>query len=135
MKFDVPRAYSAINADELKISSKVIVADNLEDLKKHVELNAPVDIVRAIGPEWEAFRITTYGGTYALAYLVEEPAKLKWTDLKVGDIIRKDKLKSMVISIDESHDTGLHVLACDDRTLSVEWIGDDDLKKWEKVEK
>ena len=32
MEFDIERCYSAINADELKIGSKVILADNLWDL-------------------------------------------------------------------------------------------------------
>lgn len=135
MKFDVSRVYTSVNADELKVGSKVIVADNLKDLKERVELDAPVvDIVNSIGPEWDTCRIATYDDTYALAYLVEEPAKLKWTDLKVGDVICNGTLKSIVIAIDERHDTCLHVLACDKGFPTLNWIGDDDLEKWEKEE-
>lgn len=129
MKFDVSRAYSAINAAELKIGSKVIVADNLKALVERVELNAPVkDIVRSIGPEWEMRRIATYDDTYALAYLVEEPAKLKWTDLKVGDIIRRGAGTRMVVGID-ADSSSMHIYT------GTAWLDDEELEEWEKVEK
>ena len=37
MEFDKSKIYTAANADELKIGSKVVVADTLEDLKQCVE--------------------------------------------------------------------------------------------------
>lgn len=37
MKFDKSKLYTAVNADELKVGSKVFVADNLEELRTEVE--------------------------------------------------------------------------------------------------
>lgn len=135
MEFDKCKVYHTLNADRLKIGSKVIVADNLKDLKDRVIHNVTTQTLRNIKPEDEAYRFSTDSSAYVLAYLIEAPAKLKWTDLKVGDIICNDTLKSIVIAIDERHDTRLHVLVCDKGFPTLNWIGDDDLKKWEKVEK
>ena len=60
-----------------------------------------------------------------------KPEGLKWTDLKIGDIIRKkyeDGYRSaMVIRID-TYSTDKHI------GLGGEWLTDDDLEYWEKVE-
>ena len=37
MKFDKSRVYTALNADELKVGSKVIVADSVRALKNAVK--------------------------------------------------------------------------------------------------
>ena len=36
MEFDKSRVFTTVNADELKVGSKVIVADNLASLKRRV---------------------------------------------------------------------------------------------------
>lgn len=128
MEFDKSKVYTAINADELKVGSKVILADDLDELKAYVKDNKNSFILKGIKSEDASARF--YDGVYAwhLAYLVEEK-KLKWTDLKVGDIIRNNKehRTAMVVQIDEE-DTEYPILAGD------EWLGDADFEGWEKVE-
>lgn len=137
MEFDLSRVYTAINADELKVGSKVIVADSLKDLRDIVERDGTAVTIRSIEPDDKLYRFETDSNDYALAYLVSEPEKkkLRWEDLEVGDVIHKGCTKSMVIAIDECHTTGLHVLACDSYQYELIWLGNDDLKEWEKVEK
>jgi hypothetical protein len=130
MEFDKSRVYTALNADELKVGSKVIFADALEELKVNVKCNRNNYILKYIQPENSSARF--YDGVYAwhLAYLVEEPEekKLKWTDLKIGDVLRNknEKTTAMVGQIDECV-CDLHILA------GCTWIADDELENWEKV--
>ena len=63
---------------------------------------------------------------YHLAYLVEEPDALKWTDLKVGDIVQKDYITAMVTMINPDSDIHVHINSCP--------MSDDGLKQWRKVE-
>lgn len=72
------------------------------------------------------------GERFNLAYLVSEPEekKLKWTDLKVGDVIKhKDSgIEYMVIGLDKRN-TDKHIRTCD------KWFTDIYLERsWEKVE-
>ena len=136
MEFDESKVYTGLNADKLKVGSQVIVADNLKDLKDRVIHNVTTQTLRNIRDEDETYRFSTDSSAYALAYLVEELPRLKWTDLEVGDVIRKGTIKSMVITIDERHDTNLHVLSCDSwLATNLIWLSDYDLVQWEKVEK
>jgi hypothetical protein len=59
-----------------------------------------------------------------------EKQKLKWTDLKFGDIIRpeEDSLMWMVVGIDPREHATSHILA------GCRWFTDKDLEGWEKVE-
>lgn len=76
----------------------------------------------------------TRTGVYPLAYLISEPEekKLKWTDLKIGDVIRHklSNLEYMIIGIDRQNtNTSKHI-----RYINT-WLTDDELRKdWEKVE-
>lgn len=128
MEFDVSRVYTAVNADELKVGSKVIVADNLADLKAKVEQDTKPATLQGIEPDDRLYRFLTIYPRNALAYLVSEPEVLKWTDLKIGDVIRKDgrNLTAMVTSIDSYAD--IHIYAGD------YWYTDEELKEWKKVE-
>ena len=55
--------------------------------------------------------------------------ELKWSDLKIGDIIKKDCFTSMVIEIDTHSDTHYHIFA------GSTWISDNQLERyWKKVE-
>jgi len=129
MEFDKSRVYTAVNADELKVGSQVICADDLADLRMRVESNnfdskSLVDI----NNESSLYRFVTQEDRYALAYLVSEPEekKLKWTDLKVGDVITSGEITAMIVII-RSSDCGWHIFAGNT------WIDDDSLKAWEKV--
>ena len=71
MEFKKERVYSAVNADELKPGDKVIVADNLVDLKEFVRKN-DVHEIEDILSEKCSERFGVCGmANYALAYLVE----------------------------------------------------------------
>lgn len=69
------------------------------------------DILENVRDEGTIDRFDVDNCFYCLAYLVEEAPKLKWTDLKVGDVIRdlKDDSVSMVTRID-SKDTELQFM-------------------------
>lgn len=142
MEFDESKVYTALNADKLKIGSEVIVADSLWHLKSFVKDDCKTKKLVDIRNDSTLYRFHVlendnvhYNNDYALAYLVSEPEekKLKWTDLEVGDVIRKGTLKSMVITIDTNHDC-LHVLSCISTSPELTWLGDKDLEEWEKVE-
>ena len=141
MEFDESKVYTALNADKLKIGSEVIVADNLGRLKSFVKDDCETKKLVDIRNESKLYRFHVlendnvhYNNDYALAYLVSEPEekKLKWTDLKIGDTIRKDCIESMVVAIDRC-DTCFHILACKGCSPQLDWIGDTELEEWEKV--
>ena len=79
MDFDKSKVYTALNADELKEGDKVLLADNLEDLKNQVEDDKTPIILAAIASEDQQFRFkNTADLWYALAYLVFSPPKPKY---------------------------------------------------------
>lgn len=136
MEYDESRVYTALNAEKLKVGSKVIVADNLASLKqKIVAADENIRTLKAIEPEVCMYRFTV-GDSYAFAYLVEGPsqfkcsAQLKCSYLKIGDIIRSNdsNTTAMVTQIEEDK-TGydLRVYAGDS------WFDDAKLRNWEKV--
>ena len=137
MEFDKSRIYTSLNADELKVGSKVIVANNIDSLKCKVQrtiLNeCDIMKVKNILDESNERRFQlTCKGTYPLAYLVSEPEekKLKWTDLKLGDVIRKkyeDGYRSAIVIRFDTYSTEKHI------GLGDEWLTDKDLENWERV--
>ena len=132
MEFDKSKVYTALNADELKVGSKVIIADTLECLKSRVRENDTSNYsgrLLSVFPEDCQYRFQFEDeNKYALAYLVEEPEekKLKWTDLKVGDVIKEGSATVMVTIVDSS-DYDCHIFA------GCEWYSDKMLEKLEKV--
>lgn len=76
MKYDETRVYTAKDADKLKAGSKVIVSDNMRDLRNYVEGDRVTELLR-IGSDDDPYRfVARYEGSEAkwiLAYLVEEP--------------------------------------------------------------
>ena len=70
-------------------------------------------------PSWsdgEEYRIKT------------EEKKLKWTDLKIGDVITNGRHTAMVTEIDKECTYQIHIYAGN------QWLKDSDLVEWEKVE-
>jgi hypothetical protein len=132
MEFDKSKVYSAANADEVKIGSKIIVADCFGDLKQSVlENEEPVTLLEILD-EYTNYRFkiqNEFNSKYAFAYLVSEPEeeKLKWTDLDVGDVIKNGQVTAMVTAID-SEKTNRCILIGDT------WLTDEELKYWGKVE-
>lgn len=127
MEFDVSRVYTAVNAEKVPVGSKVFLADTLADLKAKVEQGTEPVILQGIEPDDRLYRFMSVYPRNALAYLVEEPAKLKWTDLKVGDILEKDNVIAMVTLIDADHEIHVHINSCP--------MSDAGLVYWRKVEK
>ena len=81
MEFDKSRVYTALNADELKVDSKVYVSDNMYYLKKCVEDNLESCILTEVLWEKEANRFCIddmFNEKWQLAYLIEPPAEPKY---------------------------------------------------------
>lgn len=139
MEFDIEQVYTCKDADKLKVGSKVVCADDLGALKEIIKKtkleddNNWVEELEEVKDENCEFRFVTCYGVYNLAYLISEPEekKLKWTDLKIGDVIRKkyeDGYRyAMVVRID-TYSTEKHI------GLGINWVTDDELEDWEKVE-
>lgn len=130
MEFDNSRVYTALNADELEIGSKVIVANNLAHLKVFVHDDFTCILEKVLDEENICRFVADDGAPYSLAYLVSEPEekKLEWTDLKVGNVIRAKDGKNirMITGIDNT-EGNCHV-------CTTYWISDKELENWEKVE-
>lgn len=128
MEFDVSKVYSAVTAEQLKVGDKVIVADNLEQLRNKVQSGAqPQKLVAVLEDNCE-YRFSVEQDPYALAYLVESRRTLHWADLKPGDIIRKEDVTYMVTAVDSREDAYRHIYAGD------LWLCNDGLEEWEKVD-
>jgi len=81
MEFDKSRVYTAVNADELKVGSKVICADTVKALRKKVQADDYAQYVQPFirlhdnGYDVQ-FLADCY--TYNYAYLIEPPVKPKY---------------------------------------------------------
>lgn len=133
MTFCNENVFTAVNADKVKPGSMAIVSDTLADLKSTVEMDGNPTLIKEINPASFKDRFVTSLGTYSLCYVVEPLRGLKWSDLKIGDIIRLDSCTEMVVGIDTDpepdEDDGLlyHVGS------GGGWISDEDLKDWELI--
>lgn len=81
MEFDKNRVYTALNADELKVGSTVIVANDLWSLRGKVEEfdNSYEVTLSDIRSEAAIHRFKTSSGyAYLLAYLIEPPKELQY---------------------------------------------------------
>lgn len=75
MEFDKSKVYTALNADELKIGSKCIFADTVEELKQRV-LTAEVfvnTLSRVYTESEDARFVCEDDRRYLLAYIIEPP--------------------------------------------------------------
>lgn len=131
MKFDINKVYTAVNADELKVGSRVVAADTIDELRAGVIENNPsccIGRLEYILSGTNVYRFKVNNTEWALCYLLSEPEKLKWTDLKIGDVIRNKELpfiKHLITGIDEGAG---QVFFCSS------WTKGDELENWEKVD-
>lgn len=130
MEFDKSKVFTVLNADELKVGSKVIVDDNLLDLKTSVLTHRLPKVIKNIESARSSARFLCDDGFhYSLAYLVEEPEEkgLKVADLKIGDVI-KPKLNNNMYFI-----SGINYV---DKSIFFggDWADEEELENWEKVE-
>lgn len=130
MEFDKSKVYTAVNADELKVGSKVIVANDLAHLRVFVHDNVSCVLEKVLDEEITCRFVANEGEPYSLAYLVSEPEenKLEWTDLKVGDVIRTKDGNSIRMV------TGIDTTECNVHICTTYWLSDKELEEWEKVE-
>ena len=132
MEFDNSKVYTALNADELEIGSKVTVANDLAHLKVFVRNDFICTLEKVLDEESTCRFVANEGAPYSLAYLVSEPdrKKLEWTDLKVGDVIRHKEsgVEYLITGIDKRNKGGHCYFAN-------AWFSDLYLKEYEKVEK
>ena len=137
MEFDINRVYTSVNADELKVGSKVIVADSLAWLRRYVDEDRPSETLKRVGNDESQYRfIMTDESEYALAYLIEPPGKkkLKWTDLKIRDIVSNQTETRMVIGINTSGLVDIEDGCISHVNLGGSWVDDEELEQWEIVE-
>lgn len=75
-------------------------------------------------------RFVTNRGDFVLCYLISEPEekKLKWTDLKIGDIIQHGEMSCMITDVVNNDTTSYHV------RFNGNWHTDYQLEDWKKVE-
>ena len=80
MEFDKSKVYTAVNADELKVGSKVYVSDNIYYLRECVEDNFESCILARVMSEKEPkrFCIDKSNEKWQLVYLIEPPAEPKY---------------------------------------------------------
>lgn len=80
MEFDKSKVYTAVNADELKVGSKVYVSDNIYYLRECVEDNFESCILARVMSEKEPkrFCIDKSNEKWQLVYLIEPPAEHKY---------------------------------------------------------
>ena len=127
MNFDLSKVYTSVNAGQLMSGDKVIVADNLKNLKNLVEKNEGISTIVSINDEAYSCRfiVSLYDGvSFALAYLVD---KADWHTYHIGDIIRNKRngYTGMVTGIDANESEKTHVYAF------AGWIADEELNEWE----
>ena len=77
MKFDKSRVYTALNANELKIGSKCIFADSIQDLRRKVQ-GEDAEALTGLYDDDSIERFKTDCCTYIYAYLIEPPAEPKY---------------------------------------------------------
>jgi len=73
MEFDKSRVYTALNADELRVGDKVIVADTIHCLEVQVKGDVAADTICQVNPPTWGKRFSVGAGNISasLAYLVE----------------------------------------------------------------
>ena len=138
MLFDKSKVYTSLSADELKVGSKVIVADNsctlkgrVENLKTKEDEERLITTIRQIKDDHYTQRFVDEDNVHwNLAYLISEPEekKLKWTDLKLGDVIRQKEgtISYLITGIDTNPSENKHIFTdgiwCLDYELEKDWI-------------
>lgn len=136
MEFDKTRVYTALNADELKVGSRVIIGNTIEELKNRVQNGTtPLTLSEIRSDSYEKrFKVEEYeeDSVFSFIYLISEPEekKLNWTDLKLGDVVKQKggTISYLIVGIDSEGTGGSHIL------IGKTWVGDVKLCDFVKVE-
>ena len=81
MEFDKSRIYTAVNADELRVGSRCIFADTIQDLKKSVERSVGYERtkLKRLQDDTNTCRfIESFGKMFVFAYLIESPKESEY---------------------------------------------------------
>lgn len=130
MEFDKSRVYTALNADELQVGSKVIIADSLANLYDDVKVGKCIRTLKRVLPESvkDRFEIILLNddefNSWNLAYLVSEPNAIRCADLKIGDVVSDGISELMVLGVDRANDEIF--------LPRLEWVSDADLTGYHK---
>lgn len=136
MEFDKTRVYTALNADELKVGSRVIIGNTIEELKNRVQNGTtPLTLSEIRSDSYEKrFKVEEYeeDSVFSFIYLISEPEekKLNWTDLKLGDVVKQKggTISYLIVGIDSEGTGGSHIL------IGKTWVEDVKLCDFVKVE-
>ena len=112
MEFDKSRVFSAVNADELKVGSKVYVSDNMHYLRECVEDNFESCILTRVMSEKEAKRFCIDDKSnekWQLAYLIEPPAKPKYKPF--------ENLKQLIVATKKHGETVKSLVGQNESTI------------------
>ena len=76
MKFNKNKVYTAVNAEDLKAGSKIIVSNNISSLESYVLRDFQPQTLEAVRPSsWcNRFKTEERPDEFALAYLVAKPS-------------------------------------------------------------
>ena len=81
MEFDKSKVYTALNADELKVGSKVLVSNCISELKELVtnyKSGEARELIRICSESSLDGRFETNANIYHFAYFISEPEEKKW---------------------------------------------------------
>ena len=81
MTFDKSKVDTALNADELRVGSRCIFADTIQDLKKSVERSVGYERtkLKRLQDDTNTCRfIDSFGKMFAFAYLIESPKESEY---------------------------------------------------------
>ena len=81
MEFDKTRVYTTLNADELKVGSRVIIGNTIEELKNRVQNGTtPLTLSEIRSDSYEKrFKVEEYeeDSVFSFIYLISEPEEKK----------------------------------------------------------
>ena len=115
MEFDKSRVYTAVNADELKVGSKCVFADDLRELRRLVSIEDTSQVLIAIKGEsykyrFEQAKADCMGDTlFALAYLIEPPAEPKYKPF--------ENLKQLIVATKKHGETVKSLVGQNESTI------------------
>ena len=127
MTFDESKVYTALNADELRVGSRCIFADTIQDLKKTVERSVGYERtkLKRLQDDTNTCRfIDSFGTMFVFAYLIESPKESEYRPFKnIEEAMKAIKAHGGWIKYKVSGRSSL-VFAYDEETIT---ISDDEL--------
>jgi len=111
------------STDEREASNWCTAHNIFADVAKAWEDGKQVQ-VKQVNGSWEYIEQPQWNTTHE--YRVK-PASIKWTDLKIGDVLQQGSFSAMVTSIERKPSVRHHI------AMNGAWYSDEELTYWEKV--